>query len=128
MPSGSVYLVEDDDAVRASLKALLTIAEWRARDFSSGAEFIEALHDLEPGCVILDMRMEGIDGLGVLQAMADAGIDWPVIVMTGHPDPGIAAAVLKRGAIEFLEKPCREEELFGALDRGFDVLAAQRAA
>jgi two-component system, LuxR family, response regulator FixJ len=122
MGSGSVYLVEDDDAVRASLKALLGLAGWNVRDFASGTAFVEALTSLAPGCVVLDMRMPGMDGLGVIQRMAGEGVDWPVVVMTGHPDPTIAAAVLKRGAIEFLEKPCREEELFAALGRGFDAL------
>jgi len=122
MRSGSVYLVEDDNAVRASLTALLRLANWKVADFPSGAAFVAALGDLEPGCVILDMRMPEMDGLAVLERMAEHGIDWPVLVMTGHPDPGIAAAVLKRGAIEFLEKPCREEDLFAALERGLDSM------
>ena len=122
MRSGSVYLVEDDDAVRASLKALLRLADWRVADFGSGSAFVAALDDLEPGCVILDMRMPDMDGLAVLQKMGERGIEWPVVVMTGHPDPGIAASALKRGAIEFLEKPCREEDMFAALERGLDAL------
>ncbi|TFI57086.1 response regulator [Sphingomonas parva] len=122
MRTGSVYLVEDDDAVRASLRTLLRLADWTVTDFASGTAFVDALATLEPGCVILDMRMPDMDGLAVIQKMAEQGIDWPVVVMTGHPDPGIAAAVLKRGAIEFLEKPCREEDMFAALERGLDAL------
>lgn len=120
--SGTVYLVEDDDAVRASLSALLRLADIGVAEFASGRAFVDALDALAPGCVVLDMRMPGMDGIAVLQRMTDRNINWPVLVMTGHPDPGIAAAVLKRGAIEFLEKPCREEELFAALDRGFEIL------
>ena len=125
MRSGSVYLVEDDDAVRASLATLLRLADWTVDDYPSGTAFVDALGGLDPGCVILDMRMPDMDGIAVLQRMGEKGIDWPVVIMTGHPDPGIAAAVLRRGAIEFLEKPCREEELFAALERGLDALAAQ---
>jgi len=128
MVSGTVYLVEDDDAVRASLSALLQLADMDVVEFASGTAFVEAVGKLPPGCVVLDMRMPGMDGIAVLQRMAERGVDWPVIVMTGHPDPGIAAAVLKRGAIEFLEKPCREEELFAALDRGLAILARGSAA
>jgi FixJ family two-component response regulator len=121
--SGTVYLVEDDDAVRASLSALLRLADVDVTEFPSGRAFVDALDGLTPGCVVLDMRMPGMDGIAVLQSMTEHDVDWPVLVMTGHPDPGIAAAVLKRGAIEFLEKPCREEELFAALERGFEILA-----
>lgn len=122
MVPATVYLVEDDDAVRASLSALLQLADIDVTEFASGSAFVGALAGLAPACVVLDMRMPGMDGIAVLQHMADQGIDWPVLVMTGHPDPGIAAAVLRRGAIEFLEKPCREEELFAALGRGFEIL------
>ncbi|PSJ41934.1 response regulator transcription factor [Allosphingosinicella deserti] len=125
MVPATVYLVEDDDAVRASLCALLQLADIDVAEFASGGAFVAALGRLSPGCVVLDMRMPGMDGIAVLQHMADQGVDWPVLVMTGHPDPGIAAAVLKRGAIEFLEKPCREEELFAALTRGFEVLGQE---
>ena len=128
MRSGSVYLVEDDDAVRASLRTLLRLADWHVTDFASGADFVDALAGLGPGCVILDMRMPDMDGLAVIQKMSEQGVDWPVVVMTGHPDPGIAAAVLRRGAIEFLEKPCREEELFAALERGLDALEPRSGA
>ena len=117
MECGSVYLVEDDDAVRASMKALLSLAGWEVVTFPSGAAFAEQLADLAPACVILDMRMPGMDGLAVLQMMSARGIKWPVVVMTGHPDPELTAAVLKRGAVAFLEKPCREEDLFAALAR-----------
>jgi two-component system, LuxR family, response regulator FixJ len=125
MVPATVYLVEDDDAVRASLSALLQLADIDVTEFASGGAFVDALGGLPPGCVVLDMRMPGMDGIAVLQRMAEQGIDWPVLVMTGHPDPGIAAAVLKRGAIEFLEKPCREEELFAALTRGFEILGQE---
>lgn len=122
MGSQTVYLVEDDDAVRASLRTLLQLADWRVEEFASGDRFVEMLGELEPGCVILDMRMAGLDGSAVLQKMEEQGVRWPVVVMTGHPDPSIAAAVLKRGAVEFLEKPCREEDLFAALERGVEIL------
>ena len=128
MGSGLVYLVEDDDAVRTSLKALLQLADWHVEDFASGDAFVDSLGRLSPGCVILDMRMAGLDGCAVLQKMEERGVRWPVIVMTGHPDPSIAAAVLKRGAVEFLEKPCGEDELFAALDRGCQMLQLQSPA
>ena len=128
MSTGLVYLVEDDDAVRTSLKALLLLADWKVAEFASGAAFVEALGTLAPACVILDMRMAGMDGMAVLQKMAERAIDWPVVVMTGHPDPGIAATVLRRGAIEFLEKPCREEDIFAALERGLEALQLRSLA
>jgi two-component system, LuxR family, response regulator FixJ len=128
MECGSVHLVEDDDAVRASMKALLSLAGWNVVAFASGAEFAEALPQLAPACVILDMRMAGMDGLAVLETMVAQGINWPVVVMTGHPDPELAASVLQRGAIAFLEKPCREEDLFAALGRGAALLQTRGSA
>jgi two-component system response regulator FixJ len=120
--AGNVYVVEDDEAVRASLVALLELGGWRILEYASGDLFVAELAALAPGCVLLDMRMPGLDGIEVLERLYSRGTAWPVVVMTGHPDPALAAAALRRGAIEFLEKPFSDEDLFEAIGRALGTL------
>lgn len=91
--------------------------------FESGEVFLDSLVDLLPGPVLLDIRMSGIDGIGVLTALAERGVRWPVIIMTGHGDVALAVTTMKMGAIEFLEKPFNPETLVDSLVRAFDILA-----
>jgi len=122
--AGNVYVVEDDEAVRASLVALLELGGWQISEFASGDLFLAGVEGLKPGCVLLDMRMPGLDGIEVLERLSASGVEWPVVVMTGHPDPTIAAAALHRGAIEFLEKPFSDDDLFEAIERALRGLPA----
>ena len=112
-----VYIVDDDRQIRASLAVLLEVSRMRARGFATGDEFLSMLGELEPGCILLDIRMPGSDGIDVLGELRAREILWPVIVMTGHAEVATAVAAMKLGAIEFLEKPFREDDLLEALAR-----------
>ena len=92
---------------------------FQTRPFASGLDFLEELSNLKPGFVILDLRMPDLDGMDVLRAMAPSDIErFSIIMMTGHGDVASAVEALKIGAIDFLEKPCQEEKLLVAIDRG----------
>ena len=87
------------------------------RPFASGDDFLEALGELEPGCVLLDMRMPGASGLDVLRELARREIEWPVVVITAESDVATAVEAMKLGAFEFLQKPVREAPLLTAIER-----------
>jgi two-component system response regulator FixJ len=117
-----IYIVDDDAQIRASLGVLLDVNRLRCRGFASGDAFLAALGELEPGCILLDIRMAGSDGLAVLSELHERQYRWPVIVMTGHAEVAIAVTAMKLGAIEFLEKPFREADLMDSLQRGAAAL------
>jgi two-component system response regulator FixJ len=117
------YVVDDNKQVRMSLAFTLDSLEIQNRTFESGEDFLNCLDELTPGPILLDIRMSGIDGIGVLGALAERGVRWPVIVITGHGDVAIAVTAMKLGAIEFLEKPFDPEMLVVTLTRAFGILS-----
>lgn len=117
-----VYVVDDDEGVRDSLSLLLQMHGYRVVPFSSGTEFVAALEELEPGCVILDIHMPGLSGLEVQQHLREIASPFPVIVMTGQGDIGMAVAVMKSGASDFIEKPYSNEQLIAGIDSALDTL------
>jgi two-component system, LuxR family, response regulator FixJ len=121
----TVYVVDDDRDVRRSLSFILASDEIRSYPFASGNDFLEALPDLDPGCVLLDLRMPEMDGFAVMGKMAERFVDWPVIVMTGHGEVPIAVRAMKHGAVDFIEKPFTEEALHNSLNNGMALLAAR---
>lgn len=125
LKSHYVYVVDDDRDVRRSLSFMLGAAEIPSHPYGSGADFLEALPDLEPGCILLDLRMPQMDGFQVMSRLAERRIDWPVIVMTGHGEIPIAVRAMKLGAVDFIEKPFSEQTLLGCFTQAFDVLHAR---
>lgn len=117
------YIVDDNAEMRQSLSFLLETIGITPRLFESGEAFLNCLADLEAAPIVLDIRMAGIDGVGVLAELATRGVKWPVIMMTGHGDIAIAVKSMKLGAIEFLEKPFEPEMLETSLTRAFGILA-----
>jgi two-component system response regulator FixJ len=115
--AGRVYLVDDEAAVRRSVSFMLKTAGYDVESFESGEAFLKAAPHLEPGCVLLDVRLAGLDGLAVQQALADRGIMLPVIIITGHGDVGLAVRAMKAGAVDFLEKPFEKAAMVAALDQ-----------
>jgi two-component system, LuxR family, response regulator FixJ len=115
-------VIDDDRDVRRSLSFMLGAAEIRSHPFGSGTDFLEALPDLEPGCILLDLRMPQMDGFGVMSALAERKIDWPVIVMTGHGEVPVAVRAMKLGAVDFIEKPFSEQALLGCFEAGNRLL------
>jgi len=117
-----VYVVDDDEAIRRSLGFMLKTSGHQVELFVCGEEFLKAAPKLDPGCVLLDIRMPGMDGLEVQTAMAARGVALPVVVMTGHGDIALAVRAMKGGAIDFLEKPFEKAAMLAALDQGFGRL------
>ncbi|MGQ0588679.1 MAG: response regulator transcription factor [Sphingosinicella sp.] len=117
-----VYVVDDDRDVRRSLSFMLGASKIRSYPFGSGGDFLEALPDLEPGCVLLDIRMPQMDGFQVMAELQKRSVDWPVIVMTGHGEVPTAVRAMKQGAVDFIEKPFSEEALLASFTQAFDVL------
>ena len=122
MNSRTVYVVDDDRDVRCSISFMLGASGFQSRPFGSGADLLESLPDLQPGCLLLDIRMPEMDGFQVMSALAERHADWPVIVMTGHGEVPVAVRAMKLGAVDFLEKPFEEGVLVGSLDRAFQLL------
>jgi two-component system, LuxR family, response regulator FixJ len=118
-----VHLVDDDEAIRRSVSFMLRTSGLVVRTYASGVELLEAGQALEPGCILLDVRMPGMDGLEVQQALKQCDLRLPVIVMTGHGDVSVAVQAMKAGAVDFIEKPFEKATLFEALEQGFAQLA-----
>ena len=114
-PEPVIYVIDDDDAVRQSLEFLLKTAGYAVRSFESGKAFLDIVPQLKFGCVITDVRMPEITGIDVLRRVKEAGVDIPVIVITGHGDISLAVDAMKLGAVDFLEKPFDEDQLLAAL-------------
>lgn len=114
-----IYLVDDDDAVRRSAGFMLKTAGFAVETFASGVAFLKDVAALEPGCILLDVRMPEMDGLEVQRTLNERGITFPVIVLTGHGDVNVAVSAMKAGALDFIEKPFEKAVLVVALEEGF---------
>lgn len=128
LTSQIVYVVDDDRDVRRSISFMLGAAEIHSYPFASGADFLDGLDELRPGCILLDLRMPQIDGFQVMDELARRGIEWPVIVITGHGEVPVAVRAMKLGAVDFLEKPFSEEALLACFGRAFALLDEREAA
>ncbi len=115
-----VYVVDDDASVRASLEDLLASMGLACITFGSTREFTEYSRPDAPGCLILDVRMPGMSGLDFQDDMLRGGISLPVIFITAHGDIPMSVRAMKAGALEFLTKPFREQDLLDAIARGLD--------
>lgn len=101
---------------------MLGTTELQSRPFASGMDFLDSLDEVEPGAILLDIRMPEMDGFQVMAELAKKGIDWPVIIMTGHGEVSVAVRAMKLGAVDFIEKPFEEEVLLGSLERALGLL------
>ena len=123
-----VYIVDDDEAIRRSASFMLKTSGFRVSSYDSGTAFLKAARSLEPGCVLLDIRMPGPDGLEVQRTLRDSGLLLPVVIMTGHGDVSLAVQAMKAGAVDFIEKPFERTVLLGALEVARGRLAKDAAA
>ncbi|SIT00482.1 two component transcriptional regulator, LuxR family [Roseivivax lentus] len=121
--STPVYLVDDDAAVRDGLCLLLSTVGMRVTAFPGPEAFLQALPALEPGCLILDIRMPVISGLKLQERLIGAGTRWPTVVITGHGDIEACRKAFRNGAIDFLSKPVDEQDLIDAIQKGQTALA-----
>ena len=115
MTEQTVYVIDDDDAVRDSLDFLFQSADLNVRTFASAAEFLAEAAKLGGGCVVTDVRMPQIDGIELLSRLKQLNIAFPVIVLTGHGDIPLAVTAMKSGAAEFFEKPFDDEAMLTAV-------------
>jgi two-component system response regulator FixJ len=116
----TVFIVDDDEAVRDSLHMLLDSIGIANRPYVSGEEFLAEIGPKHRGCILLDVRMPGINGLEVQQRLLARREQLPVIVITGHGDVPMAIAAMKAGAFEFIEKPFKNEILVEAIGRALE--------
>jgi len=121
-----VFVVDDDPSMREALQDLVASIGLEARVFASAQEFLQARRPDAPGCLVLDVRLPGMSGLTFQQELANAGIDLPVIFITGHGDVPMSVRAIKAGAVEFLMKPFRDQELLDAINAGIERDRAQR--
>ena len=117
-----VHIVDDDDSVRRSVAFMLKTSGYIVKPYASGVELLKEARALDPGCILLDIRMPGMDGLEVQQALQERGVSHPVIIMTGHGDVPLSVRAMKAGAIDFIEKPFEKEVLVNAIEDGFAFL------
>jgi len=122
-----VHLVDDDSAVRRSVGFMLKTSGHQVEAYESGLELLKNASKLADGCILLDIRMPGMDGLEVQQALQEKGIALPVIIMTGHGDVALAVKAMKAGAVDFIEKPFEKETLIESLEEGFRRLSRKEA-
>jgi two-component system response regulator FixJ len=112
-----VHLVDDELAVRRSVGFMLKTAGMMVETYASGEEFLKAVAGVGHGCILLDVRLDGMDGLAVQQALKDRGITVPVVLISGHGDIGLAVRAMKAGAIDFIEKPFEKATLLAAIEQ-----------
>jgi two-component system response regulator FixJ len=117
-----VHLVDDDESIRRSASFMLRTSGYLVKTYASGDELLKDPKAIAPGCVLLDVRMPGLDGIEVQKALQDVGVLHPVIVMTGHGDVTVAVQAMKQGAVDFIEKPFEKAVLLRAIETGFERL------
>jgi len=118
--SGVVHVVDDDEAVRESLGFLLDTEGFEVRTYESALALLDRRQDLEPGCIITDVRMPQMSGLELIARLKALGADLPVIVMTGHGDVPLAVEAMKAGVVDFIEKPFDDEAMLLAVRTALD--------
>src|ERR1700682_388031 len=121
-PAGAptVFVVDDDAAVRASIQGLLKSVGLRSVCFGTAQEFLGRKRAGGPSWLVLDVRLPGVNGLDVQRDLADAGIRIPIIFITGHGDIPMTVKAMKSGAVEFLTKPFRDQDLLDAINQALD--------
>lgn len=119
-----VHIVDDDEAIRRSVAFMLKTSGYRVNSWPSGTAFLKDVKQVEPGCILLDVRMPEMDGLEVQAELAQRGIALPVVIVTGHGDIAIAVRAMKAGAVDFIEKPFHKEALLAAIELALERLAS----
>ena len=114
---GTVYIVDDDEAVRDSLQWLLEGKDYRVRCFESAESFLSRYDPREVACLIVDIRMGGMTGLELQDRLVERQSPLPIVFITGHGDVPMAVNTMKKGALDFIQKPFKEEELLALMER-----------
>jgi two-component system, LuxR family, response regulator FixJ len=121
---GNIYIVDDDFAMRDSLEMLLIAHGYETRVFRSGSEFLQAAPFLPFGCLIVDLQMPEIDGLQLVERLKARKIEFPLVVITGFGNVTIAVKAMRAGALDFVEKPFSNEQIFSSIELALEAQAA----
>jgi len=121
-PAGApvVFVIDDDAGVRTSIQGLLKSVGLRSESFGTTQEFLRSKRQDEPSCLVLDVRLPGVNGLDFQRQLVDAGLQIPIIFITGHGDIPMTVRAMKSGAVEFLTKPFRDHDLLNAIHQALD--------
>jgi FixJ family two-component response regulator len=119
-PDRVVFIVDDDASLRESLKDLIRSVGLCVEAFGSAQEFLRSKRPDAPGCLVLDVRLKGLSGLDLQKQMAEADMEIPIIFITGHGDIPMTVQAMKAGAVEFLTKPFRDQDLLDAIQQGLE--------
>ena len=111
----TVFVVDDDDLVRAAIQGMLKSVGLRSETFGTPQEFLRSKRVDGPSCLVLDVRLPGVSGLDFQRELAEAGVRIPIIFITGHGDIPMTVKAMKSGAVEFLTKPFRDQDLLDAI-------------
>ena len=122
-----VFVVDDDAAMRQSLSNLIRSVGLRVEAFASAQEFLRSKRPDVPGCLVLDVRLPGLSGLDLQKRIAEADIEIPIIFITGHGDIPMTVRAMKAGAVEFLTKPFRDQDLLDAVQQALERDRTARA-
>jgi FixJ family two-component response regulator len=122
----TVFVVDDDPSVRASIQGLLRSASLRSESFGTAEEFLRGKRPEGPSCLVLDVNLPGVNGLEFQRQLADAGIQIPIIFVTGHGNIPMTVKAIKSGAVEFLTKPFDDQDLLTAIHQALDRDRATR--
>jgi len=115
-----VFVIDDDAGVRASIQGLLKSVGLRSETFGTAQDFLRSKRQDGPSCLVLDVRLPGVNGLDFQRQLADAGVQIPIIFVTGHGDIPMTVRAMKSGAVEFLTKPFRDQDLLDAIHQALD--------
>src|ERR1700686_1821073 len=115
-----VFVIDDDAHVRAAIQGLLKSVDLQSESFGATQEFLRSKRPDGPSCLVLDVRLPGVNGLDFQRDLADAGIQIPIIFITGHGDIPMSVRAMKSGAVEFLTKPFRDQDLLDAIHQALD--------
>ena len=116
-----VFVVDDDDSVRASLERLIRSAGFTVKTFASANQFLKSERPDVPGCLVLDVKLPGLGGLDLQQRLAESDLAIPIVFITGHGDIPMSVRAIKAGAVEFLTKPFRDQDLLDAINQAIQL-------
>jgi RNA polymerase sigma factor (sigma-70 family) len=118
--TAKVFVVDDDESVRDSLQSLIRSAGLSVETFGSAQQFLDNARSDEPSCLVLDVRLPGLNGLDLQRRLAETRIETPIVFITGHGDIPMSVRAMKAGAVEFLTKPFRDEDLLDAIQQALE--------
>ncbi|GIW74608.1 MAG: DNA-binding response regulator [Phycisphaerales bacterium] len=124
--AATVFVIDDDPSMRDSLRWLIESVGYAVQVYKNADEFMEQFQADVPGCLVLDVRMPGTSGMELLETLKNRGVQVPIIIISGHGDVPMAVQALKRGAMDFLEKPFRDQELLEQIAKAIEADRARR--